>query len=82
MRAQTAADTGTGPTLDDAEATRWYRLAADQGDAPAQYNLGVRYDNGKGVPQDLAEAALWFGLAAEQGIPRRAAQSRSHVRHR
>jgi len=29
---------------------------AEQGDAEAQYNLGVRYDTGEGVPQDYAEA--------------------------
>ena len=30
---------------DDAEAAKWYRLAAEQGDAEAQHNLGVMYDN-------------------------------------
>ena len=39
-----------------AEAVKWYRLAADQGDASAQFNLGVMYDKGQGVPQDYAEA--------------------------
>ncbi len=43
------------------------RLAADQGDAGAQYNLGNMYANGEGVPQDDAEAVRWFRLAAEQG---------------
>ena len=46
---------------------RWYRLAADQGDASAQYNLGGRYANGLGVPQDEAEAVRWYRLAADQG---------------
>ena len=46
---------------------RWYRLAADQGNAQAQYNLGVRYDNGEGVPQDYKAAARWYRLAADQG---------------
>ena len=32
----------------DAEAARWYRLAADQGHAGAQYNLGLMYANGRG----------------------------------
>lgn len=35
------------------------RLAAAQGYAKAQYNLGVMYDNGQGVPQDYAEAVRW-----------------------
>ena len=33
------------------------RALAEQGDASAQFNLGVRYANGEGVPQDDAEAA-------------------------
>ena len=32
---------GRGVPQDDAEAVRWYRLAAEQGEASAQYNLGV-----------------------------------------
>ena len=52
---------------DDAEAVRWYRLAAEQGHASAQFNLGLMYDKGEGVPQDDAEAVRWFRLAAEQG---------------
>ena len=43
------------------------RLRAEQGDAKAQYNLGVSYDNGRGVPQDDKEAAWWTWLAADQG---------------
>ncbi len=33
---------------------RWYRLAADQGYASAQFNLGVMYATGEGFPQDDA----------------------------
>ena len=44
-----------------------HRLAAEQGDAGAQYNLGVRYADGLGGPQDDREAVRWFRLAAEQG---------------
>ena len=52
---------------DDAEAVRWYRLAADQGYAAAQSNLGIKYEAGDGVPEDVAEAVRWFRLAADQG---------------
>ena len=52
---------------DDAEAVRLYRLAADQGHADAQYNLGVMYANGQGVAQDDAEAVRLYRLAADQG---------------
>ena len=37
---------------------------ADQGDADAQYNLALKYDNGLGVPQDYIQAHMWFNLAA------------------
>ncbi len=43
-------------------------LLAGQGDARAQYNLGVMYENGDGVVQDYKEAVKWYRLAAEQGI--------------
>ena len=39
---------GEGVPEDDAEAVRWYRLAADQGHADAQYNLGWMYDRRRG----------------------------------
>ena len=44
-----------------------YRLAAEQGDAMAQTNLGWMYDNGEGVPEDDTEAVKWYRKAAEQG---------------
>ena len=57
---------GQGVPQDDAEAVRWYRLAADQGHVSAQYNLGVMYANGEGVSQDDVEAHMWTNLAAAQ----------------
>jgi hypothetical protein len=45
---------------------RWLRLAADQGDADAQLNLGIMYDNGEGVPQGYVQAHMWFNLAASR----------------
>ncbi|MEE8544981.1 MAG: tetratricopeptide repeat protein, partial [Alphaproteobacteria bacterium] len=55
---------------DYATALREYRLAAEQGDASAQNNLGVMYAMGRGVPQDSALAAQWYRRAAEQGDAR------------
>jgi uncharacterized protein len=52
---------------DYAEAVRWYRLAADQGNADAQAGLGYMYALGHGVPSDYVEAVRWFRLAADQG---------------
>jgi TPR repeat protein len=65
-----------GP-LEDAEAAikrrdyttaaRIIRPLAESGDATAQHNLGVFYDNGLGVPQDKIKAYIWLSLAAAQG---------------
>ena len=44
------------------------RRTAEQGDAKAQYNLGVMYYNGIGVTQDFSKALEWFHRAAEQGF--------------
>lgn len=40
---------------------------ANQGNASAQFNLGVMYDEGNGVAQDTAKAFEWYQKAAEQG---------------
>ena len=47
------------------EAARWYRRAAEQGVAFAQFNLGVRYVNGQGVARDPVQAYQWFSVAAQ-----------------
>ncbi len=44
-----------------------WKALAEQGDAEAQTNLGLMYDNGQGVTQDDKEAVKWYRLAAEQG---------------
>jgi TPR repeat protein len=51
---------------DDAEAFRWYRLAAEQGHANAQLDLGYQYTK-EGFLQNLVYAHLWFDLSAAQG---------------
>ena len=58
-------DEGEGVPQDDREAVKWFRLAAEQGAARAQFNLGIMYADGEGVPQDDKEAVKWFRLAAE-----------------
>jgi len=52
---------------DKKEAVKWYRKAAEQGDAEAQFNLGRAFVNGEGVDKDKMEAVKWLRLAAEQG---------------
>ncbi len=49
---------------DYAKAVEWYRKAAEQGYADAQYNLGHMYDKGEGVTQDYAKAMGWYRKAA------------------
>ena len=47
-----------------------WKPLAEQGDADAQTNLGVMYDNGQGVSQDYKQAVKWYRQAAEQGLAR------------
>lgn len=42
-------------------------VLAKEGDAEAQYGLGLLYDNGEGVTEDHSEAARWYEAAAKQG---------------
>jgi len=56
-----------GAPQDDTDEVSRLRMAAEQGDAYAQYNLGVMYANGRGVPQNDTEAVRWYRMAAEQG---------------
>jgi TPR repeat protein len=58
---------GFGVDLDDAEALKWYSLAADQGHGKAMCNIAVMHANGWGVSQSDEEAFKWYGLAAEHG---------------
>jgi hypothetical protein len=71
---------GDGVPKDSAEAMKWTRKAAEQGDAGAQFFLGAMFmhDFGRNVPRSPAEAAEgqrraateaagWYRRAAEQG---------------
>ena len=58
---------GFGVGMDDAEALKWYGLAAAEGHPEAQFNLGVMYANGWGVDMNDAEAAKLYRQAAENG---------------
>jgi len=41
---------------------------ASDGNAQAQYEVGLLFHAGRGVPQDDSAAATWFQKAAEQGL--------------
>ena len=64
---QRAADRSSADQRAPARSLADLRKLADQGNADAQWQMGVRYHNGEGVPQDDAQAMQWFLRAAEQG---------------
>jgi len=55
------------PQRDEAE--KWFRLAAAQGDADAQFWLGTAYQRGWFGGFDDREALQWLRKAAAQGLP-------------
>jgi TPR repeat protein len=69
---------GMGVAQDYKEAVKWYTKAAEQGDALAQFNLGVMYSNDEGVVQDFKSAHMWFNIAAANGSSR-AVESRDII---
>ena len=58
---------GEGVAKNPDEAVKWFRLSAEQGNAIAQYHLGLCYFEGEGVSKDDQEAYVWFALSAAQG---------------
>jgi TPR repeat protein len=52
---------------DFATAFRELNPAAEQGNAMAQYGIGLMYARGLGVTKNDVEAARWLGFAAKQG---------------
>ncbi len=51
---------------DDRAAFRLYRIAAEGGNAKAQYELAGYFKNGKFVDEDIKEATKWYQRAADQ----------------
>jgi len=65
---------GKGVPQDEVEALKWYHVAAEQGDAEAQFALGsyyLFYTNPavEDMEAVAVEVATWIHLAAEQGHP-------------
>ena len=52
---------------DSAELFQACRKAAEQGDAVAQYSLGLKYYYGEGTAKNFIQAHLWWNLAANAG---------------
>ena len=60
-------ETGDGVDKDEAEAVKWYRRAAEQGNVQAMIELGKCYTFGIGVRKNRATAFQWLRKAAEHG---------------
>ncbi len=71
MASPAAAEYSAGATAygdgDFKAAYREFLESAKQGDARAQFGIGVMYHKGKGVAKDYAKAVEWYAKAAEQG---------------
>ncbi|MCP4233755.1 MAG: sel1 repeat family protein [Aestuariibacter sp.] len=52
---------------DEVEAFKWYRKAAEQGQADAQMLLANIYVEGIGVLENYKEAVKWYTKAAQKG---------------
>ena len=52
---------------DASSAAYWWLMAANEGDAEAQYQVGRDYATGQGVNTDLHTAVYWFQKSADQG---------------
>jgi hypothetical protein len=49
------------------DAFKWYRKAAEQNDADAQFFLGRMYFEGKGIESNTQEAITWMKVSADNG---------------
>lgn len=56
----------SGVKPDTRKAILWYKEAAEQGYAHAQYTLGLIYRNGSGINVNHYESQKWLKLAAKQ----------------
>lgn len=54
---------------DSAEATSWFRRAAEAGDAQGMLEFGTRLYQGRGITENRGEAKAWFQKAAAAGHP-------------
>jgi TPR repeat protein len=61
-------DGGAGITTKIQDALYWWTEAAKQGEAMAQYNLGITYYRGEVVPQDYRQAYSWMKMASDQNL--------------
>ena len=58
---------GAGIAQSDSDAFRWYKLAADFGNAKGMLEVGQAYSTGMGVAVDHVAAVRWFQASAARG---------------
>jgi uncharacterized protein len=64
-------ENGHAVPRDGRQAVEWFRKAAAQGDAQAEYRLGARFVSGSdGLPEDAAQGLALMERAGENGYPR------------
>jgi len=66
IRVALAYDSGRGAPRDRDNAIKWYRMAADAGNAEAQNSLGSMFQENK----EYKDALFWYEKAASQGNAR------------
>ena len=68
------------------EAIKLFKPLAQQGDASAQFYLGLMYGAGQGVPQNYVLAHMWESIAANQvpknEVQQNAASYRDSIAHK
>ena len=72
---------GHGTVQNYAEAVRWYRKAAEQGDPRAQFHLGVFHAKGEGIPQDDITAYKWTNIAGALAPPGKIRVTAAQIRN-
>lgn len=74
--------TGEGVSTNAEEAAKWFRKAADQQFAPAQFYLGMLTEEGWGVPKDLGAAFELYSQGRRPGTVRGPGECRHLLRQR
>ena len=59
------------------EALKWYKKAAEMGNADAAYNVGYMYKFGLGITKDYSLALKWFKKASKNG----SSEAKLQVKH-
>ena len=58
---------GLGLQTDKEEAARYYKMAADEGNANAMFIYACMLENGDGIAPNEAEASIYYKKAADNG---------------